>query len=721
MDISIATQVAAEHKQWVTDARRTLVLTVSLSILCAAMLEWYYGPAVAVCWILPMIAADAGVYKFKARNDESTFIDDLGYVISAAILVGGWSIVAIAFWLTETRAGWAMAITTLFGVIIHIIFNMASRPNVQRTFIAGPTVGLMFCLLWSAWTTFSAPIAVAATLSAVGTVLSIASASWTANNTFSRLTRALLASESATQRVIFASESAGDGYFELEMRDLIFKPHAAMAAGLGISVGAWPFTELSERIYSEDAPTAMDAFGKMRRGELNTFDQQLRLKRHSGEYRWIHMRARVLPAESDTRTVIGTVVDLSSWKSLEAQLRSAKDDAEAASRSKSEFLANMSHEIRTPLNGVLGMAQALSGGDLTTRQREQVATILDSGRSLTALLNDVLDLSKVEAGKIEISPTPGDLIHSLKLTSQLFEALADEKGIKLEVCYEPNLPEKLMYDSVRVRQCFGNLLSNAIKFTDSGRIAVSVSSQALGASGYLVAIDVSDTGIGMSPEVQQRLFSAFTQADATTTRRFGGTGLGLAISRQLARLMGGDIRVESTEGEGACFTLTFRATVAPSTSAQTPMEKPIGTVKAHPGTTLRGKRVLLTDDNAINRQVIKLFLAPHGFEVAEATNGKEALDRLALEAFDLVLLDIHMPVMDGKEAIGRIRASDQPWREIPVIALTADAMAGDREKYLGLGMTDYIPKPIDQRELIARINCVLKLDATFDLRTASAI
>src|SRR6185503_4495967 len=328
---------------------------------------------------------------------------------------------------TETRAGWALAITTLFGLIIHIIFNLASRPKVQRAYIAGPIAGLIFCLLWSAWVTFPAPVAIVATISAVGTMLGIASASRTANHTFVRLIAALSASESAKRRLTFASESAGDGYFELDLVDLIFKPHAAMAAGMGISAGNWPLSAFAERIHPDDAPSPTDALRKMRRGELDAFDEQVRLKRANGEYRWMHMRARVLEATgTESRTVIGTVVDLSSWKALEAELRAAKDDAVASSRSKSEFLANMSHEIRTPLNGVLGMAQALDGEDLSSAQREKVATILDSGRSLTALLNDVLDLSKVEAGKLEISPVPGDLLHSLKRISQLFEAQAEE-------------------------------------------------------------------------------------------------------------------------------------------------------------------------------------------------------------------------------------------------------------------------------------------------------
>jgi signal transduction histidine kinase/ActR/RegA family two-component response regulator len=421
------------------------------------------------------------------------------------------------------------------------------------------------------------------------------------------------------------------------------------------------------------------------------------------------MRSRILHDQrTGGRRIIGTVVELSRWKALEADLRAAKDAAEASNLAKGQFLANMSHEIRTPLNGVLGMAQALAAEGLKPDQREKVAVILDSGKTLMAVLNDVLDVSKIEAGKLKIDATPGDLLHTLKRTRQLFQPQADEKGVDLSMRCVGEVPGRLVYDPVRVRQCIGNLLSNAIKFTASGRVEVTVSVGPGTEQGHRVEVAVADTGIGMSAEVQQRLFQAFSQADGATTRQFGGTGLGLTISRQLARMMGGDITVTSREGKGSTFVLTFLAGVAPALSASKPAqgERP----KELSG--LRGARVLVTDDNAINRQVIKLFLVPQGCDLAEATNGKEALDLLAQRPFDLVLLDVHMPVMDGVEAIRRIRSSGQAWSEIPVIALTADAMSGDRERYIALGMSDYVSKPVDQRELLTRM--VRALNDGFD-------
>jgi signal transduction histidine kinase/ActR/RegA family two-component response regulator len=432
----------------------------------------------------------------------------------------------------------------------------------------------------------------------------------------------------------------------------------------------------------------------------------------------MQLRCQVIEANTiHGRKLIGTVVDMTAWKNIEGDLRAAKEVAENSSAAKSQFLANMSHEIRTPLNGVLGMAQALEADGLTLSQKEKVGIILDSGKSLTALLNDVLDLTKIEAGKLEISAVPGDFLHTMKRTRQLFQSTAEDKGLDLFVRYDSNFPQRLSYDPVRVRQCVSNLLSNAIKFTSQGEVEVAISAKPLESGAFTIAIDVKDSGIGMSPEVMGKLFTVFTQADGATTRKFGGSGLGLAISRQLARMMGGDITVSSQEGRGSIFHLTFKAQEAAAVAETAPTAAKAAEPKRASG--LRGMRVLLTDDNAINRQVIKLFLAPQGCEISEATNGKEALDKVASGEFDIVLLDVHMPVMDGKEAIKRIRANEK-WQNLPVIALTADAMSGDREKYLALGMTDYVSKPVDQRELVAKMHAVLRLDAPAGSASASA-
>jgi signal transduction histidine kinase/ActR/RegA family two-component response regulator len=391
------------------------------------------------------------------------------------------------------------------------------------------------------------------------------------------------------------------------------------------------------------------------------------------------------------------------------RIEEALAQAESANRAKSEFLATMSHEVRTPLNGVLGMAQVLAAEKLTPQQHATVATILDSGRMLMSILNDVLDLSKVEAGKLEISPVAFDLRRTFQRLHELFRPRAEEKNIKFEIVCEPSVPAGVSGDPVRIRQCVANLVSNAIKFTSEGEVHVRVSAaphlSAPSADAMLVTVSVSDTGIGLDDEAMGRLFQAFSQADSTTTRRFGGTGLGLVITRRLAELMGGGVTVTSEPNVGSTFVLTFLAAPAKLVAGAKENDQSRRLVK------LSGARVLIVDDNAINRQVARMFLEPHQVRLTEAADGVQALEALASHGADLVLMDIHMPVMDGLETLKRIRAANTPWRDVPVIALTADAMQGDRERFVSRGMNGYISKPLDQREAIGEIVRVLGTSA----------
>ncbi|MEQ9505852.1 MAG: ATP-binding protein [Hyphomonas sp.] len=392
--------------------------------------------------------------------------------------------------------------------------------------------------------------------------------------------------------------------------------------------------------------------------------------------------------------IAGISFDITDYKRTEEKAK----ETESASQAKSQFLAAMSHEIRTPLNGILGMAQSLaSDAGMTPEQREKVDIVLDSGRTLVAIVDDVLDLSKIEAGKLEIHPVACDLRHMARRITRLFEPKAHEKGVKLLLEISDPLTSALAFDPVRVRQCLSNLVSNAVKFTAMGEVRVALQTQEED-GGWRVTVRVSDTGIGISAEALSRLFSEFSQADASTTRRYGGSGLGLAISRRIARMMGGDVTVESIPGKGSVFTLTFRAE-----TATVPVPVQDTSEPASPSHSISGLRILLADDNRVNREVVKLFLAPHGALITEAENGREVLDALERSAFDAVLLDIHMPVMDGTEALKRLRAGETPYRDIPVIALTADAMSGDRERFLKMGANGYVSKPIDQANLLSAI------------------
>jgi CheY-like chemotaxis protein len=344
----------------------------------------------------------------------------------------------------------------------------------------------------------------------------------------------------------------------------------------------------------------------------------------------------------------------------------------------------------------------LDNDRLSASQRECVRTILESGQTLMALLNDVLDLSKIEAGKLDISPIDAEVENLILHLHKLFQPQALEKSITLSVRIDPAIPKLLRFDYVRVHQCVANLISNAVKFTKAGGVSVSVTHELVDAGDYVIFVAVTDTGIGISEEAAAKLFSEFSQADASTTRRFGGTGLGLVISRKLARMMGGDISLTSEVDAGSTFTLTFHASAAKLAPSPIPAEE-----YRVPNTALPGLKVLLVDDNAINRSVARLLLAPSGVVITEAANGREALDHLAGQHFDLVLLDVHMPVMDGPETLRQVRGTGESWRNIPVIALTADTMTGDRERLISIGMTGYVSKPIEQRALIQEIHRVL--------------
>ena len=388
----------------------------------------------------------------------------------------------------------------------------------------------------------------------------------------------------------------------------------------------------------------------------------------------------------------------------EAALADALDAAEAASRAKSAFLANMSHEIRTPLNGVLGMAQVLESQNLSPEARPLVETIRDSGNNLVAMLNDVLDLSKIEAGKVDLSPEDTDFRRIIRRVERLYTAAAAAKGIELKVAIDALVPERLSFDAMRMQQCASNLVSNAIKFTESGTVSVSGSCQPVAGGAWMVQICVADTGIGINEDVVGKLFQVFTQADESTTRRFGGTGLGLAISRKLARRMGGDITVASISGCGSTFTYTFVAQAAADPAVSMPLK---GGASVVDFSSLDDLRVLVVDDNPLNRKVVRLLLAPHHASIVEAENGLEALEQLEANTFDVMLLDAHMPVMDGPTTIKRIRESTTPWSQLPVVALTADAMNGDREKYLKLGMSGYASKPVNRIALLTEMSEVL--------------
>jgi signal transduction histidine kinase/CheY-like chemotaxis protein len=411
--------------------------------------------------------------------------------------------------------------------------------------------------------------------------------------------------------------------------------------------------------------------------------------------RWLQIEASRIRDGSQ----VSIITDVTATKLAAETLIEARDRAEAANRSKSEFLANMSHEIRTPLNGVLGMAQVMETHELRPDQRERLGVVRESGQALLGILNDLLDLSKAQAGKLEFEVTDTDVSEMVRTCCAAFQGTASAKGVSLTFDTEPAAQGFWKADGLRLRQVLSNLISNSLKFTHKGSVTVTV-----GHDGEMLTLAVADTGIGMEPDQIPRLFEKFTQADASTTRRYGGTGLGLSICRELIELMGGRVVVTSEPGKGSCFTVgvplergqaKVRSVTAEPADAENRANLPI--------------RVLAAEDNKTNQLVLKALLEPLGVDLVMVDDGRAAIEAFKHAVFDVILMDVQMPEMNGVEATAAIRRAEQAGGMVrtPIIALSANVMTYQIEEYRQAGMDGAVAKPIEVDKLYEGIEAAL--------------
>ncbi|MBB1076647.1 PAS domain S-box protein [Rhodoferax sp. 4810] len=464
----------------------------------------------------------------------------------------------------------------------------------------------------------------------------------------------------------------------------------------------------SARIHPDDKPLVWQRLRQLLSGEREFYNSEHRMLCKDGSIIWVLDRGRVAErnAQGEPARVVGTYVDISERKRHELELNQALALAQSATRAKSDFLATMSHELRTPLNGILGMAQLLLMPKLTESDLNSHArTILSSGQTLLGLLNDLLDLSKVEAGKLKLYNAPFSPQQLMQDTVVVFQQLAVVKGVQLQVSHQGLKHASYWGDSNRLQQMLANYLSNAIKFTAQGWVKVEVA-QLTDATGQTwLEFAVQDSGIGIAPEQQALLFQPFTQADSTTTRQFGGTGLGLSIVARMAELMGGQVGLQSQPGQGSRFWFRVPAQVPPMSVAPEPSSPPLAApaTRAAAGSSaaLQG-RVLVAEDHAVNRVVIEALLASVGLQAEVVENGHAAFEAVRRGPnFDVILMDVQMPVMDGQQATRCIRQweTDNGAPRTRIIALTAGALAEDRQRCLEVGMDDFLTKPIDRDAL----------------------
>jgi two-component system, sensor histidine kinase and response regulator len=497
-------------------------------------------------------------------------------------------------------------------------------------------------------------------------------------------------------------DNAAEGIYQTNLNGNLVTANPALARIFGYDSPdhmTSAVTDVGRQLYAN--PDQRTEFLRLVREEGRVSDFEVIGRREDGSEVWLSMSGHPLRDESgEVVGIEGTVADITDQKRAEAQMVKARKLAEEANRAKSEFLTNMSHEIRTPMNGIIGMSEILLDTELTPEQQEYARTVHDSGEILLTIINDILDFSKIEAGRLNIETIPFDLQREVEEVVSLLAGRAHEKGLELASFVEPDVPSAVQGDPFRLRQVLTNLVGNAIKFTEEGEVLVHARTATDSNEALIVRFDVRDTGIGMSEEDQQRLFEAFSQADLSTTRRYGGTGLGLAISKQLVELMGGEIGVESTPVAGSTFWFTVRLERQGDNAQRKPTSR----------TNLRDMRVLLVDDNATNRKILHRQIEIWGMRDGIAENAAQAIEMMrdaihSGDPYDLAILDMQMPDMDGLQLARHMKADPELSRTRLVLLTSIGLDMGQEAREAGVDAL--LPKPVRQSRLYDTVATVM--------------
>ncbi len=518
-----------------------------------------------------------------------------------------------------------------------------------------------------------------------------------AGNAIERLSAEKRLQENA-ERTEMAEQAAAFGVWDLDLASGVMNASAGLSALLGTGRTARRMTlaDFRDLIHPSDRDFVHETMNRAV-ADGDRFEVEFRVTPADGTIRWVRAQGRVELEEGKVRRAIGATIDITAHKQMLAVLEQALESAEAAARAKSEFLANMSHEIRTPMNGIIGTIGLLLDSNPNAEQREQLETIQQCGDALLYLINDILDLSKMEAGKLNLERASFNPAALAADAQRIIAPQAAIRGLEVHTRIDSHVPPAVTGDSLRLKQVLLNLLSNAVKFTERGSITVGVSVTRRLADSIELEFSVADTGIGIPAEVRQKIFEPFSQADSSTTRRYGGTGLGLAICRRLVALMNGRMELDSEPGRGSTFRFLVTLPVASASAAAAPA--PPRRVRA----AARSLHILLAEDNYVNQTVAVAMLKRMGHSVDVACGGREAVEAVRKSAdnssYDVVLMDCQMPDIDGYAAARAIRALG-PIGALPIFAMTANAFPEDRQRCLDAGMDDYVAKPVSSEQLL---------------------